>query len=83
MDCMHCGLKIPHSHLTKEDHDYIALLYKKADQIIDKPLITDPKFDDKMADRKNKLMWWVNEELIRMGKRVKFPVPEKPYEKYI
>jgi hypothetical protein len=79
---MHCKLTFKHSHITKEDNDFIKLLFDEADKLIEKPHFADPLYEEKMANRKNKLMWWVNERLIKMGKRKEFPVPEREYEKY-
>ena len=83
MHCTQCKLTIKHKHHTKDDEKFIKELFKKADNIIEKPHFADPQYTNKMGDRKNKIIWWVDEQLLKMGKRIEFPVPlEREYEKY-
>lgn len=94
MDCKQCKLTLNHRHHTKEDTDFILKLFQKAENTIPKPFLdTTPcipeireareiKYKKEFADRKNEVVWLVDAELIRLGKIVKFPVPEKVYEKY-
>ena len=81
MECSQCKLKIPHKHMTKEDHKFIEELFMLAEEKIPNPEF-GPFYNDKMSNRKNHIIWFVNEKLIELGKRVKFPVPDKLYDKY-
>ena len=88
MDCMKCKQTFKHSHLTLEDELYISSLFEKGEKLIPKikidktpcsPEITakrEGRYKDQCGDRDNQLINWVNEELIKEGKRVRFPVPE-------
>jgi len=86
MDCLYCRQKFKHSHLTKEDEKFISNLFQEAEQKIPIPFYSNiDEREKKMSDRKNEIIWWVNEELIRLGKRVRFPRPKYnyPYDEYI
>ena len=89
MHCMHCRQTFKHSHLTLEDELYISSLFKKGETLIPKikkettpcsPETTikrERRYSDQCGDRDNQLICWVNEELIKEGKRVRFPVPKE------
>ena len=94
MYCKYCKLTLKHRHLTKEDDDFISVLFNRAEELIPKPTIDktpcspeirearEIKYKKEFADRKNEVVWLVDEELVRLKKIVRFPVPEKVYEKY-
>ena len=82
MICDTCKEKIRlKPRMVRHSHETIALitqLYNAAEKAIPKSdaVRGTARYTDEMGTRNNKMMWYVDDELVKRGKRVRFPVPE-------